>query len=61
VLLDEKMPNRAHGFDVDDQGNGTVADQRLYQLIRQSGPVGETLFEIEFPDAGVEAYCFTFG
>jgi len=61
VLLDGKMPGRAHGFDVDDQGNGRVADQRLYQLIRQSGPVGETLFEIEFLDAGVEAYCFTFG
>jgi thiol-disulfide isomerase/thioredoxin len=61
VLLDEAEPGGAHGFDVDEQGNGTVADQRLYQLIRQPGPVEERLFEIEFLDMGVEAYCFTFG
>ena len=40
---------------------GLVRDQRTYQLIRQSGPIADTLFEIEFMDAGVEAYCFTFG
>ena len=61
VLLDRSAPGGAHGFDVDEQGNGTLADQRLYQLIRQTGPVGERLLEIEFLDAGVEAYCFTFG
>jgi thiol-disulfide isomerase/thioredoxin len=61
VLLDRKAPGGAHGFDVDDRGNGTLADQRLYQLIRQTGPVGERLFEIEFLEAGIEAYCFTFG
>jgi thiol-disulfide isomerase/thioredoxin len=61
VLLDGKAPGAAHGFDVDNQGNGAVANQRLYQLIRQTGPVGERLVEIEFLDAGVEAYCFTFG
>jgi hypothetical protein len=38
-----------------------VAHQRLYQLIRQTSPVRERLLEIEFPDGGVEAYCFTFG
>jgi thiol-disulfide isomerase/thioredoxin len=61
VLLDGQAPGGAQGFDVDDQGHGSTADQRLYQLIRQSGPVGERLFEIEFLDAGAEAYCFTFG
>lgn len=61
VLLNGTAPGGAHGLDVDEQGNGTVADQRLYQLIRETGPVGERLFEIEFLDAGVEAYCFTFG
>jgi thiol-disulfide isomerase/thioredoxin len=61
VLLDGKAPGGAHGFDVDDQGKGTLADQRLHQLIRQTGPVGERLVEIEFHDAGAEAYCFTFG
>jgi Thioredoxin like C-terminal domain len=61
VLLDEAMPENAQGFDVDDQGNGTLADQRLYQLIRQPGPIEERTFEIEFLEAGAEAYCFTFG
>jgi hypothetical protein len=61
VLLDGKPPNDAHGADTDSQGNGTVIDQRLYQLIRQPGPIGDHTFEITFPDAGVQAYAFTFG
>jgi len=54
-------PGDAHGFDVDDQGNGTLAGKRLYQLIREKGSVGERLLEIEFLDSGAEAFCFTFG
>ncbi len=61
VTLDGAAPGDAHGFDVDDQGNGRLADQRLYQLIRQTGTIRERLVEIEFLDAGAEAYCFTFG
>jgi thiol-disulfide isomerase/thioredoxin len=61
VCLDGQAPGVAHGSDTDDQGNGTVAEQRLYQLIRQSGPITDRLFEIEFLDAGVEAFAFTFG
>jgi thiol-disulfide isomerase/thioredoxin len=61
VLLDRQAPREARGGDVDEAGSGTLADQRLYQLIRQPGPVEERLFEIEFADAGAEAYCFTFG
>jgi thiol-disulfide isomerase/thioredoxin len=61
VLLDGQAPGTAHGFDVDDAGNGSVLDQRLYQLIRQPGEIGERLVELEFLEAGVEAYCFTFG
>ena len=61
VLLDGQPPGAAHGFDVDESGNDTLADQRLYQLIRQSGSIAERLVEIEFLDAGAEAYCFTFG
>jgi thiol-disulfide isomerase/thioredoxin len=61
VLLDGAAPGAAHGFDVDEQGNGSLSEQRLYQLIREPGRVGERLFEIEFLDAGAEAYCFTFG
>ena len=61
VLLDGNAPGGARGFDVDEGGNGTLANQRLYQLIRQPGSFGERRFEIEFLDAGAEAYCFTFG
>jgi thiol-disulfide isomerase/thioredoxin len=61
MLLDGEAPDGAHGFDVDEQGNGILADQRLYQLIRQPGSIRERRFEIEFLDAGAEAYCFTFG
>jgi hypothetical protein len=61
VLLDGRPPGTAHGVDVDEQGNGTATGQRLYQLIRQSGPIGDRTVEIEFLDPGVEAYVFTFG
>ena len=46
---------------MDPDGSGIVGDQRTYQLIRQSGQIDDRRFEIEFLDAGVEAYCFTFG
>jgi len=61
VLIDGKPPGAAHGIDVDDQGNGTVSEQRLYQLIRQAKPIADRQFEIEFLDSGVEAFAFTFG
>ena len=61
VFIDGQPPGAAHGIDVDDQGNGTVAEQRLYQLIRQSTPIADRQFEIEFLDPGVEAFAFTFG
>jgi thiol-disulfide isomerase/thioredoxin len=61
VLIDGQPPGAAHGTDVDDQGNGTVADPRLYQLVRQPGPVTERTFEITLLDPGVQAYAFTFG
>jgi thiol-disulfide isomerase/thioredoxin len=61
VLVDGEPPSAAHGSDVDDQGNGTLSEQRLYQLIRQPQPIADRLFEIEFLDPGVEAYAFTFG
>ena len=50
VLIDGKPPAGAHGGDIDAQGNGTVTEQRMYQLIRQPGPIAERLFEIEFVD-----------
>jgi len=61
VLLDGEPPGAAHGIDVDEKGHGTVGEQRLYQLIRQPGPIADRLFEIEYLGPGVEAYCFTFG
>ena len=61
VLIDGQAPGAAHGIDVDEQGNGTVTEQRLYQLIRQPKPIADRQFEIEFLDPGVEAFAFTFG
>jgi hypothetical protein len=61
VLIDGQPPGVSHGTDVDDQGNGIVKDQRLYQLIRQPKPIEDRQFEIDFLDPGVEAYAFTFG
>ena len=61
VLIDGKPPGAAHGSDVDEKGNGTVTEQRLFQLIRQPKPVVDRQFEIEFLDPGIEAFVFTFG
>jgi len=61
VLVDGEAPGDAQGGDVDEQGNGTLAQPRLYQLVRQRGPIADRLFEITFLEPGVEAYAFTFG
>ncbi len=61
MLIGGEPPNRARGLDVDERGNGTVSEERLYQLIRQDGPITERTFEITFLDAGAQAYVFTFG
>ncbi|MEP6539295.1 MAG: thioredoxin family protein [Bryobacteraceae bacterium] len=61
AFLDGQPAGAAHGMDVDGQGNGTVSEPRLYQLIRQPVPIADRQFEIEFLDPGVEAFSFTFG
>ncbi|MGH8445329.1 MAG: cytochrome c biogenesis protein DipZ [Solimonas sp.] len=61
VTLDGRAPGAQHGVDTDADGKGTIAGQRLYQLIRQSGDIGDRTFEIEFLDPGAEAFAFTFG
>jgi thiol-disulfide isomerase/thioredoxin len=61
VLVDGEPPGGAHGLDVDERGQGTVMQQRLYQLIRERGSVDDRTFEITFLAPDVEAYCFTFG
>jgi thiol-disulfide isomerase/thioredoxin len=61
VFLDGDAPGNAHGLDIDEDGHGTVTQQRLHQLIRQEGPIDDRTFEITFLASGVEAYAFTFG
>jgi thiol-disulfide isomerase/thioredoxin len=61
VLIDGRPPGSSHGLDIDSNGNGEVKEQRMYQLIRQPGPVTDHEFQIEFSNPGVEVYDFTFG
>ena len=46
---------------VDEPGNGAVTGSRIYHLIRQPEAIAERQFEIEFLDAGVQAYASSFG
>ncbi|MQA19619.1 cytochrome c biogenesis protein DipZ [Rugamonas rivuli] len=61
VTIDGAAPGANHGTDVAADGSGTITGQRLYQLVRQSGSIGDRTFSIEFLDPGVQAYAFTFG
>jgi Thioredoxin like C-terminal domain/Redoxin len=61
VRLDGRPPGQAHGTDVDGDGNGTLTQQRVHQLVRQPGPIADRTFEITFSDPGAQAYAFTFG
>jgi thiol-disulfide isomerase/thioredoxin len=61
VFIDGQPARADRGSDVDEGGNGKLAEQRLYQLVRQKSPAQDRLFEIEFLDPGAEAFAFTFG
>ena len=61
VLLDGQAPGPSHGVDVDENGNGSLLDGRIYQLVRQDGEVRECTVEITFHEPGAQAYSFTFG
>lgn len=61
VRIDGAAPGADAGGDIDRDGNGVLIEQRLYQLIRQDGPVADRTFEIEFLEPGAEAFVFTFG
>ena len=61
VQVDGQAPGDAHGLDVDEEGEGVVVEPRLYQLIREVGPIAERTLEITFAAPGVGAYVFTFG
>lgn len=61
VKLDGAAPGENSGVDIAPDGTGLIRDPRLYQLIRQRGPIMDRTFEIEFLDPGVQAFDFTFG
>ena len=61
VRIDGQPPGPAAGDDVDDDGTGTLSVPRLYQLVRQHGPITGRTFEIAFSGPGVRAYALTFG
>jgi thiol-disulfide isomerase/thioredoxin len=61
VTIDGQAPGVNHGEDTDALGNGVVKEHRLYQLVRQKGPVNDHTLVIEFEDPGVQAFSFTFG
>lgn len=63
VLVDGQPLRDDHGLDTDGDGRGVLREHRLYQLIRTraEGSIRERVFEIEFEDAGAQAYAFTFG
>jgi cytochrome c biogenesis protein CcdA/thiol-disulfide isomerase/thioredoxin len=61
VTIDGVAPGESHGADVNAAGEGVVTDHRLYQLVRQSGPIMDRTFTIQFLDPDVQAYAFTFG
>jgi thiol-disulfide isomerase/thioredoxin len=61
VTIDGHAPGADHGVDIDEQGRGEVAVERLYQLVRQRGDVADHTFEIHLDSAGARAWVFTFG
>jgi hypothetical protein len=61
LLLGHTPAKPAHGTDTDADGNGTLSQQRVHQLIRQPGPIADRTFEITFPDPRAQAFSFTFG
>jgi hypothetical protein len=61
VTLDGEPPTAANGTDVEPDGSGTLVEQRMYQVIRQRGPIEDRVFEIEFLEPGAEGFAFTFG
>jgi hypothetical protein len=61
LTLDGKPPGVDHGVDTDADGNGVIDAERLYQLVRQQGRIGDRTIEIRFLDPGARAFAFTFG
>jgi hypothetical protein len=61
VTIDGEPPGNAAGSDIADDGSGVLSQQRMYQLVRQHGPIADRVFTIEFLDRAAEAFAFTFG
>lgn len=61
VTIDGAAPGADHGADTDEAGWGDLRQDRLYQLVRQHGPVTDRTIRVEFSQGGVRAYSFTFG
>jgi hypothetical protein len=61
VRLDGQLPGDDHGLDIDESGEGTLDEPRMYQLVRQASGAAERTFAITFTEPGVRAYVFTFG
>jgi thiol-disulfide isomerase/thioredoxin len=61
VKLNGAAPGDDHGSDSGADGAGEVQQPRMYQLVRQKGPIKDATFEIEFLDPGVKVFSFTFG
>ena len=61
VMIDGAAPGADHGADVNAEGWGEVREDRLYQLVRQSGAIDDHTVTVEFSRPGVRAYVFTFG
>ena len=61
VKVDGRAPGASHGDDTDAQGDGRVSRQRTYQLVREQDRIADRTFQLQFADAGVEAFDFTFG
>jgi thiol-disulfide isomerase/thioredoxin len=61
VRLNGAAPGENCGVDTRPDGSGEIREPRLYQLIRQKGPIVDRTFEIEFLDPGLHVVDFTFG
>jgi len=61
ITIDGQPPGADAGVDVNAEGRGEIGAERLYQLVRQRGPVRDRTFEIRFQAPGAKAYAFTFG
>jgi hypothetical protein len=59
--LDGVPTGENSGGDSAADGSGEIREPRMYQLIRQKGPIMDRTFEIEFLDPGAQVLDFTFG